>query len=434
METFGKTIFETISKDIKRYLKELGSDLSVGIKDVERKMGYHLDDFDKRLENNIAANRERSAELSTQIKETQMGVNDIVKRLPPEYSSTSLPGDTFHHLRFLEAEDNKPPFQLDITGDRSKWLSEDEAIIRRLTAPIPSDSIYVSKSLEKITSVGSMSSPQKDRGKSEDRSPTDRKKKDRKSRERGRSKERTRARRRTAPKRHEESSSRERSETRKKSPPPPKHYDSSEGESSDDKSDKSLSLLPPKMEIFRGDSKGPTSLSFITKFHRIAKRRRWSKRKRLDRLFDCLAETALEYANKSKGRTSYSQLTKELGLRFDLREAPVAARQTLHMMRLNDDETLEVYLERVLTIAMGGFKASDNNTVQQLATEAFLRGCKYKEAAALVFSETPQTVQEACKKVKTVLANRNAIFGTKVTFLRKAFTLQEEKRVSDIER
>ena len=118
--------------------------MSANIKDVERKMGYHLDDFDKRLENNIAANRERLAELSTQIKDTQMGVNDIVKRLPPEYSSISLPGDTFPHFRFFEAEDNKPPFPLAITGVRSKWLSKDEAIIRRLTASIPSDGIYVS--------------------------------------------------------------------------------------------------------------------------------------------------------------------------------------------------------------------------------------------------------------------------------------------------
>ena len=120
---------------------------------------------------------------------------------------------------------------------------------------------------------------------------------------------------------------------------------------------------------------------------------------------DCLAETALEYASKSKGRTSYSQLKKELGLRFDLREAPVAARQTLHMIRQNDDETLEAYLQRVLTIAMDGFKASDN-TVQQLATEAFLRGCKHKRAAARVFIEAPQTIKEAYKKVKTVLASR----------------------------
>ena len=57
-----------------------------------------------------------------------------------------------------------------------------------------------------------------------------------------------------------------------------------------------------------------------------------------------------------------------------------------------------------------------------------------QETAALVFNEAPQTIQEACKKVKTVLANRKAIFGTKVTFQENTFTLQEEKRVPDIER
>ena len=124
----------------------------------------------------------------------------------------------------------------------------------------------------------------------------------------------------------------------------------------------------------------------------------------------------------------------ELGLRFALREAPIAARQTLHIMRQNGDKTLEAYNQRVLTIAIDEFKAFNSNMVQQLATEAFLRGCKHKEAAALVLSEAPETIQKASKKVKTVLANPKAIFGTRVTFQETDFTLQEGKRVSDIER
>ena len=222
--------------------------------------------------------------------------------------------------------------------------------------------------------------------------------------------------------------------TRRKNSPPPNYSDSSDDESSSSDSDRSLSPLPPKMEVFRGDSKGPTWLSFITKFHRIAKRRGWSKRKRLDRLFDCLAETALEYASKSKGRHSYRELKKELGLRFDLREPPIAARQNLYLMKQSEDESLEAYLQRVLTAAMHGLKISDNSTMQLLATEAFLRGCKHKEAAALVSNEAPQTIQEACQKIKTVLANRKAIFGSKVSFQEKAFTVQEETRISGIEK
>ena len=108
-------------------------------------MGYHLDDSDKRLEDSIVADRERSAELATQIRAAQTGVNDVIRRL--EYYSTGLPGDTIHSLKFLESDDSTSPFQLDITGDRSKWLREDEAVIRRLTAPIPHDGIYISKTL-----------------------------------------------------------------------------------------------------------------------------------------------------------------------------------------------------------------------------------------------------------------------------------------------
>ena len=154
----------------------------------------------------------------------------------------------------------------------------------------------------------------------------------------------------------------------------------------------------------------------------------------MDRLFDCLAETALEYASKSKGRHSYKELKKELGLRFDLREPPTAARQNLYLMKQSEDESLEAYLQRVLTAAMHGLKTSDNSTMQLLATEAFLRGCKHKEAAALVSNEAPQTIQEACQKIKTVLANRKAIFGSKVSFQENAFSIQEETRVSDIEK
>ena len=87
-------------------------------------------------------------------------------------------------------------------------------------------------------------------------------------------------------------------------------------------------------------------------------------------------------------------------------------------MKPNEDEGLEEYLQRVLTSTMDGFNTADNNTVQQLATEAFLRGCKHKEAS-YVFNLSPRTIQKTCQKVKTVLANRKAIFWSKVSFQEK---------------
>ena len=103
-------------------------------------------------------------------------------------------------------------------------------------------------------------------------------------------------------------------------------------------------------------------------------------------------------------------------------------------MKQSEDESLEAYLQMVFMAGMHGLKTSDKSTNQLLATEAFLRGCKHKEAAALVSNEAPQTIQEAFQKIKTVLANFKAIFGSKVSFQEKALTVREETRVSDIEK
>ncbi|MEW8547438.1 MAG: hypothetical protein AB2693_28360 [Candidatus Thiodiazotropha sp.] len=103
-------------------------------------------------------------------------------------------------------------------------------------------------------------------------------------------------------------------------------------------------------------------------------------------------------------------------MRFDIKDAPVAACQKLHLTKQSEEETLEEYLQRVLTTAMDGFSDADNDIIQQLATEAFLPGCKHKEASSMAMNESPRTIQEACQKVKTFLANRKAIFGNKVSF------------------
>ena len=207
------------------------------------------------------------------------------------------------------------------------------------------------------------------------------------------------------------------------------------GKQSTADSDSSLSLspAPPKMERFSGDPAKLSWSSFITWFARTAERRGWSERKKKDRLLDCLSEKALEYANRSKAET-YEALKSELGLRFDLKDAPVAARQQLHVVRQDDEESLEDFLQRVLTITMDGFDKAEVGTLQQLATESFLRGCKHKDAAMTVMKESVATIQDACRRVKTIIANKKAIGGGKVTFQEKVFTVDEETRVSNLEK
>ena len=145
---------------------------------------------------------------------------------------------------------------------------------------------------------------------------------------------------------------------------------------------------------------------------------------------DCLTDKALEYAARSDNRDNFAALKGELALRFDLKEEPVAARQQLHLAKQGDDETLEAYLQRILAIAMDGYKDASAILLQQMATEAFLRGCR--DAATLVMNEAPQTIHVACKRIKTMLANKKAI-GGKVSFSERIFTVQET-RVSNIEK
>ena len=81
------------------------------------------------------------------------------------------------------------------------------------------------------------------------------------------------------------------------------------------------------------------------KFDRIAERKGWSDYKKLDRLYDCLTDKALEYAARSDNKDNYDRLTQELALRFDLKDEPIAARQRLYLAKQDDNKTLEAFLQ-----------------------------------------------------------------------------------------
>ena len=83
--------------------------------------------------------------------------------------------------------------------------------------------------------------------------------------------------------------------------------------------DRSRSPQPLKMPVFTGDLNKQSWLSFISKFERIAMRRKWTAQMRLDQLiYNCLSETALEYANMCEGQNDFAQLRAELAPIFDL--------------------------------------------------------------------------------------------------------------------
>ena len=198
-------------------------------------------------------------------------------------------------------------------------------------------------------------------------------------------------------------------------------------------SDRSLSPLPSKLQIFSGDpTKGRWS-NFIMQFERIAIWHGWSEAKKLDRLLSCLTEKALEFAFKCKMNNSFLELKYQLKLRFDLSDEPVAARQKLNTLKQEPDETLEGFMQQVLNVATDGYGDLETTVLQQMAIEAFLRWCRNKESASLVLISTPKTIQEACQRLKTIVANKKALEGPSL-FSGETLFCSRGERVSDLER
>ena len=64
-------------------------------------------------------------------------------------------------------------------------------------------------------------------------------------------------------------------------------------------------------------------------------------------------------------------------------------------------------------MATDGYGMADKLMLQNVATEAFLRGCRHKEAAITVFNEGPTNIQRACQRIKTQIANKRAVYGSR---------------------
>ena len=99
------------------------------------------------------------------------------------------------------------------------------------------------------------------------------------------------------------------------------------------------------------------------------------------RLLDCLTDVALEYARKVNTDDDYKSLRGALKQRFSKKDEPVSARRQLQYVKQFDDETLEEFAERVHFPVMDGYDHCENAVIDQIGSEAFLRGCRDKDSA-----------------------------------------------------
>ena len=178
---------------------------------------------------------------------------------------------------------------------------------------------------------------------------------------------------------------------------------------------KSKSPQPPKMPLFSGSGK-PTFEAFMYQFERTAGRKGWTGETKTCKLLDCLTDSALEYTRKVHNTSvEYNVLRADLRRRFSTKEAPVSARRQLQFMRQQESEPLEEFSQRIYFMALDGFDKGNPEVVDQIATEAFLRGCRDKEAARSVLEKDPSSITQAVKMVKTYIANQRAIFGVRTS-------------------
>ena len=104
----------------------------------------------------------------------------------------------------------------------------------------------------------------------------------------------------------------------------------------------------------------------------------------------------MECARRSHIST-YDELRKYMKRRFTKKEEDSAARRQLQYIRQTEIETKEEFAERVHFLTMDGYYRSDYNIIDQIGTEAFLRGCQEKEAASIVIEIIPRTINDTLK-------------------------------------
>ena len=94
-------------------------------------------------------------------------------------------------------------------------------------------------------------------------------------------------------------------------------------------------------------------------------------------------------------RKEYYALKELLNQCYGIMELPATARRYLQSMRQEEAESLDDFADRVLVKVAEGYPEVPDDTLQILATENFLRGCKDKSAAYAAAERKPNDLQMA---------------------------------------
>ena len=154
--------------------------------------------------------------------------------------------------------------------------------------------------------------------------------------------------------------------------------DSSLSESSDSDDGCRRKRAPPFPKLPTFDGKTSEWPGFIFQFRRLAQSGKWTTREKRDHLLGCLHGKAIAYVQSrpKEERKDYYALKSLLNMRYGILDEPTIARSHLQSMRQEEAESLEDFADRVLVKAGEGYPEIPDDTLQSLAVDNFLRGCR----------------------------------------------------------
>ncbi|ELU08475.1 hypothetical protein CAPTEDRAFT_208062 [Capitella teleta] len=182
---------------------------------------------------------------------------------------------------------------------------------------------------------------------------------------------------------------------------------------------------PPKMATFAGKVEaGADWASFFMQFEQVALRYGWNPEESCDRLFECLRGRALQFVSDlpAWARTDYHTLVQRLQTRFGYRDPPTT----------KEKETLEEYAERAQKLATDEFPGVPMEMVDTIAVDAFLKGCRDKNAALAAMNCKPTTLEEATQLVDAVIHNYRVMRGGSNKPKLRVLRFEEDEAVTSV--
>ena len=154
----------------------------------------------------------------------------------------------------------------------------------------------------------------------------------------------------------------------------------------------------------------------------------WREQEKCDRLLASLRGKAVDFI-MTKPRTlqkHFHELRDALEQRFNRREHPIIARRQLCFLRQAEGESLEDYADRVLAKVSEAYPGVDEEIEQDLAKEAFLKGCHNHSAAYAAAEKDPSTLQDTLEEVHSSAVNLKAFGRGSVLTRRVSFVGEED--------